>query len=153
MWTSCMRSTNHWQSCIRVSNTPIDLDASHCDPHELLYRFPSSHHPKPSCSYHEVDQAGETTYCCDQIADYQDLPLCHSHFCVLGDGTAGVRWPNEIHPFSIKGMLCNDRMCLSSDGNDQPKNGIDKEINKHWIWHTWRLRWKYRARVRLYYST
>ena len=105
----------------------IDLDASHGDPHELLYLFLSGHHPKPSCSYHEVDQAGETRYHCDQIADWHEPPLCRSHRCVLGVGPACVRCPSEIHPFS-KGMLCKGHMCLS-DGCDQPRFGIEKEIN------------------------
>jgi hypothetical protein len=47
---------------------------------------------------------------------------------VLSFGPACIRCPNIIHPF-LKGMLCKDHMCLKSDGCDQPRIGIDMEIN------------------------
>ena len=81
------QTQNHGRYCMDAINQSllslyegiqhyIDLDANLGDPYEVLYQFLSGHHPKPSCSYNEVDMYGETTYHCDQIAEGHDVSLC-----------------------------------------------------------------------------
>ncbi|KAL7555185.1 hypothetical protein ACHAWF_018834, partial [Thalassiosira exigua] len=104
----------------------IDIDASYGDPHEMLYMFLLGQHPKPACSYREVDEVGDTTFRCEQIADWQDTALCRRHRCVLPTGSDGGRCPNEIH-HSKKGMLCAEHMCHADDC-DQARIRIGQEI-------------------------